>query len=140
MAREYAEKTIAPLAAQIDHENKVPDKILEDLAELGLFGIPYPEEYGGSEGGYEGYVLAMEQISRICGGVAMTISAHCMTLSTIMAFGTEEQKRKFMISGLKDKILSVAYFRAGTGSDPQNSLLPQRKRRRPYIINGSNGL
>ncbi len=138
MAREYAEKTIAPLAAQIDHENKVPDKILEDLAELGLFGIPYPEEYGGSEGGYEGYVLAMEQISRICGGVAMTISAHCMTLSTIMAFGTEEQKRKFMIPACKGKqILSVAFTEPGTGSDPKQLTSTAVKDGDHYIINGT---
>jgi len=59
MAREYAEKNILPVAQQIERENKIPDEILEGLAELGLFGIAYPEEYGGAGGGYEGYALAM---------------------------------------------------------------------------------
>lgn len=138
MAREYAEKSILPVAMEIEKENKVPESILEGLAGLGLFGIAYPEEYGGSGGGYDGYVLAMEQISKVSGGTAMTISAHAMTLSTIMAFGSEEHKHKYMPPGcIGEHVLSVAFTEPGTGSDPKQLTATAVKKGNEYIINGT---
>lgn len=138
MAREFAEKSILPVAQQIERENQIPDEILEGLAGLGLFGIAYPEEYGGGGGGYDGYALAMEQISKVCGGVAMTLSAHCMTLSTIMAFGTEEQKQKYMTPGcIGEHILSVAFTEPSTGSDPKQLTSTAVKQGDKYILNGT---
>jgi alkylation response protein AidB-like acyl-CoA dehydrogenase len=96
MAQEFAEKYIEPVAEKIYRENVIPEEIIKGLAELELFGIPYPEEYGGADGGYDGYVLAMEQIAKASGGVAMTISAHCLALSALSVFATEEQKKRFM--------------------------------------------
>ncbi|MEN6348353.1 MAG: acyl-CoA dehydrogenase family protein, partial [Syntrophomonas sp.] len=63
-AREYAEKTIEPIGAQIDKENQIPREILNDLAELGMFSIPFPEEYGGGEAGFLSYILALEQLCK----------------------------------------------------------------------------
>lgn len=138
MAREFSEKSILPYAQQIDQENMIPEEILEGLAELGLFGIAFPEEYGGAGGGYDGYVLAMEQISKVSGGVAMTISGHSMTLSTIMAFGTEEQKKKYMTPGcIGEHILSVAFTEPGTGSDPKQLTTTAVKYGDKYILNGT---
>lgn len=138
MAREFSEKNILPAAQQIEKENKIPEEILKGLGELGLFGIAYPEEYGGGGAGYEGYVLSMEQIGKVCGGVAMTISGHCMTLSTIMAFGTEEQKKKYMTPAcLGEQILSVAFTEPGTGSDPKQLTTTAVKKGDKYIINGT---
>ena len=95
MAQEFAEKYIEPVAEKIYRENVIPEEIIKGLAELELFGIPYPEEYGGADGGYDGYVLAMEQIAKASGGVAMTISAHCLALSALSVFATEEQKTAY---------------------------------------------
>ena len=105
MAREFAEKYIEPVAEQIDRENVIPEDIIKGLAELDLFGIPYSEEYGGADGGYDGYVLAMEQLARASGGVAMTLSAHSLALSAISVFGTEDQKKEYMTRAVKGKRL-----------------------------------
>lgn len=138
MAREFAEKYIEPVAEQIEQENKIPEDILKGLAELELFGIPYPEEYGGAGGGYDGYVLAMEQLARASGGVAMTISAHCLALSAISAFGTEEQKKKFMTPCCKgEQIASFAFTEPATGSDPKQLATTAVKDGDYYILNGT---
>ncbi|NLU46525.1 MAG: acyl-CoA dehydrogenase [Syntrophomonadaceae bacterium] len=138
MAREFAEKYIEPVAEQIERENKIPEDILKGLAELELFGIPYPEEYGGAGGGYDGYVLAMEQLARASGGVAMTISAPCLALSAISAFGTEEQKKKFMTPCCKgEQIASFAFTEPATGSDPKQLATTAVKDGDYYILNGT---
>ena len=138
MAREFAEKSIAPVAKQIDEESKIPEEILAGMAELDLFGIPFPEEYGGADGGYDGYVLAMEQIAKVSGGVAMTMAAHTLGLGAISAFGTEEQKKKYMIPGCKAKhIVSFAFTEPGTGSDPKQITTTAVKQGDFYILNGT---
>ncbi len=131
MARDFAEKYIEPVAEQIDRENQIPQAILEGLAELDLFGIPFPEEYGG-------YVLAMEQIARVSGGIALTISAHSLGLSAISVFGTEEQKQKYLVPGCKgEHIASFAFTEPATGSDPKQITTTAVKDGDYYIINGT---
>lgn len=138
MAKEFAEKYIEPVAEKIDRENKIPDDILKGLAELDLFGIPYAEAYGGADGGYDGYVLAMEQIAKASGGVAMTISAHSLALSAINVFGTEELKKKYMTPSCKgEHIASFAFTEPGTGSDPKSLTTTAKKVGNEYIINGT---
>ncbi|MGE5380500.1 MAG: acyl-CoA dehydrogenase family protein, partial [Methylocystaceae bacterium] len=65
MAREFAEKYVAPIADQIERENHLPDEIVEGMAELDLFGLPFDPKYGGTGAGYLAYVLALEQLSKI---------------------------------------------------------------------------
>ena len=138
MAREFAEKYIEPVAEQIDRENVIPEDIIKGLAELDLFGIPYSEEYGGADGGYDGYVLAMEQLARASGGVAMTLSAHSLALSAISVFGTEDQKKEYMTPCCKgEKIASFAFTEPATGSDPKQLTTTAVKDGDHYIINGT---
>jgi len=138
MAREFAIKSIEPVARQIDEENKIPAEVLEGLGELELMGVPFDEEYGGAGGGYDGYVLAMEQIARISSGVALTISAHTLGLGAISLFGTEAQKKKFMPPGCKGKgIVSFAFTEPGTGSDPKQIAATAAKEGDYYILNGT---
>ncbi|MDD3267921.1 MAG: acyl-CoA dehydrogenase family protein [Syntrophomonadaceae bacterium] len=138
MAREFAEKSIAPVAKQIDEESKIPEEILAGMAELELFGIPFSEEYGGADGGYDGYVLVMEQIAKVSGGIAMTMAAHTLGLGAISAFGTEEQKKKYMVPGCKGKhIVSFAFTEPGTGSDPKQLSSTAKRDGDYYILNGT---
>ncbi len=138
MAREFAEKSIAPVAGQIDEESRIPDEILKEMAELELFGIPFSEEYGGADGGYDGYVLVMEQIARVSGGIAMTMAAHTLGLGAISAFGTEAQKKKYMIPGCKGQhIVSFAFTEPGTGSDPKQLTSTAIRDGDYYILNGT---
>lgn len=137
-AAEYAEKFIAPIARQIDDENKVPDEIIQGLGELDLFGIPFAEEYGGAGSTYSSYVLAMEQLSAASSGVGMIISAHTLALGAIDKFGTEEQKKKYMPKPCKgEQVASFAFTEPATGSDPKQITSTARKEGDCYIINGT---
>lgn len=96
--REFAEKELAPTAAQRD-EDEVFDRTLmfDKLAELGLTGVVFPEEYGGAEADYISYAIAVEELSRVCASTGVTLSAHLSLGSyPIYKFGTEVQKQKFL--------------------------------------------
>lgn len=138
MARDFAEKKLEAIAKQIDEENQIPAEILAEMGELELFGIPIGEEYGGAAGGYDGYVLVMEQISRVSGGVAMTMAAHTLGLGAFEKFGTEEQKQKYLPDACKGKtIASFAFTEPATGSDPKQLTSTAVKEGDFYILNGT---
>jgi len=138
MAREFAEQYIAPRVEEIEQENMVPPEILKGLAEWGMFGMPYPEAYGGTNAGYETYVLAMEQIARVSTGPAVVVSAHCLGLSAISNYGTEEQKQKYMVPACRgEQIVSFAFTEPDTGSDPKQITTTAVLEGDHYIINGT---
>ena len=95
--RDFADQEIAPKAAEIDSESKFPEDIVKKMSELGLMGLPIPEEYGGSGADYTSYCLALEEITRVCASTGITYEAHislgCMP---IYLFGTEEQKKEYL--------------------------------------------
>ncbi len=137
-AREFAESVIEPLARQIDEKNEIPQEIMDSLAELDFFGIPFAEEFGGAGGGYDQYALVMEQLGRACSGIAMVISAHTLSLGAISAFGSDEIKKKYMFKACKgQEIASFAFTEPGTGSDPRQITSTAVKDGDSYIINGT---
>ncbi len=91
--REFAEERIAPVAEELDREHRFPYDIVAELAELGLMGIPIPEEYGGAGGDTLAYAIAIEELTRVDSSVAITVAAHT-SLGTmpIFLFGSDEQK------------------------------------------------
>lgn len=95
--RDFADQEIAPKAAEIDSESRFPEDIVKKMADLGLMGLPIPEEYGGSGADYTSYCLALEEITRVCASTGITYEAHislgCMP---IYLFGTEEQKKEYL--------------------------------------------
>lgn len=136
-AREFAEKNIVPIAEQIERDGKIPDEILKGMAELELFGIAYPEEYGGTGAGYLSYVLACEQIARANGSVAGLYSVHYLGTSSIASFGTPEQKAKYLPkAGSGEWISSFAFTEPATGSDPKQISTVAVKDGDDYVING----
>ncbi|MBC7263571.1 MAG: acyl-CoA dehydrogenase [Chloroflexi bacterium] len=97
MVRDFAEKEIRPIAAETDHSGKFPWDIIRKMGQLGLMGLTIPEEYGGAGGDAVSYAIAVEEISRACGSTGITMAAHTsLGLFPIYAFGTEEQKRKYL--------------------------------------------
>lgn len=137
-AREFAEKSIEPVVDQIMDENKVPDDIIAGLKELDLFALPVSDEYGGAGAGYASYVLAEEQLSRICPGVAVIISVNCVGAAAVSIFGTDEQKKKYIPTATTGSgVFSFAFTEPGTGSDPQQITSTARKEGDKYIINGT---
>ncbi len=95
--REFAEGEVAPVAEELDRTKSFPYEIVAKLGELGLMGIPFPEEYGGSGGDTLAYVLAVEELTRVDSSVAITLCAHTsLGTQPIYLFGSEEQKREWL--------------------------------------------
>jgi len=137
-ARDFAEKYIVPAADQIDRENKVPQDIYKRMAELELFGIPFAEEFGGTGAGYSCYPLAVEQIARASGGVALTLSVNTLALSAVNVFATPEQKKRIMPPCCRgEKVASFAFTEPGTGSDPKQITTTAVKDGDSYVLNGT---
>jgi Acyl-CoA dehydrogenases len=137
-AREFAEKRIAPLCFKIDQENEVPLEILKELGELELAGLPYKEEYGGSDAGYISYVLMVEQLGRFSSGVSTTVTVNNLFLAVMNLFGSEEQKQKWMPPCCRlEQIGSFAFTEPGTGSDPKALTSKAALDGDEWVINGT---
>ncbi|HYQ10903.1 MAG TPA: acyl-CoA dehydrogenase family protein [Gaiellaceae bacterium] len=95
--RDFAETKVAPVAEELDREARFPYDLVRELGELGLMGLPVPEEYGGAGGDTVSYAIAIEELTRIDSSVAITVAAHA-SLGTmpILLFGNEEQKREWL--------------------------------------------
>ena len=97
MIREFAEKEVKPLAAEVDEEERFPIETVQKMAKIGLMGIPVPKEYGGAGGTNIMYGMAVEELSRACATTGVILSAHTsLCCAPIMENGTEEQKRKYL--------------------------------------------
>ena len=97
MIREFAEKEVKPLAAEIDEQERFPQETVDKMAPLGIFGIPVPKQYGGAGGDNIMYSIAVEELSRCCATTGVIVSAHTsLCMSPILQFGTEEQKMKYV--------------------------------------------
>ena len=97
MVREFATQEVAPVAEELDREKRFPYEIVAKLGDLGLMGIPFPQEYGGGGGDSLAYALAVEELTRIDSSVAITLCAHTsLGTQPIWLFGSEEQKREWM--------------------------------------------
>ena len=137
--REFAEERVAQVAAELDREHRFPYELVADLAELGLMGMPVPEEYGGGGADTLGYAIAVEELARIDSSVAITLAAHT-SLGTmpILMFGTEEQKRRWLpelASGRK--LAAFGLTEPGAGSDAAASRTTAALRDGQWVINGS---
>ena len=98
MYREFAEKEVKPLAAEIDRNERFPDETVAKMAEMNLLGIPFPEEYGGAGMDNLSYVQCVEELSKVCASTSVIVSAHTsLCAAPIYLFGTEEQKKKYRI-------------------------------------------
>ena len=137
--REFAEERIAPVAEELDREHRFPYEIVAELAELGLMGIPIPEEYGGGGGDTLSYTLAVEELTRIDSSVAITVAAHT-SLGTIpiFLFGNEEQKREWLpdlASGKKLAAFGLTEPEAGSDAGATRTTAEHRDGR--WVVNGS---
>jgi short-chain 2-methylacyl-CoA dehydrogenase len=97
LARDFAQQEVRPVAEELDREKRFPYEIVAKLGELGLMGVPYPEEYGGGGADTLSYALVIEELARIDSSVAITVAAHTSLGSwPIHAFGSEQQKREWL--------------------------------------------
>jgi butyryl-CoA dehydrogenase len=139
MIRDFAENQVAPTAAERDEEERFDRSIFEQMAELGLTGIPWPEKYGGAGADYLSYVLAVEELSRVDASIGVTLSAHVSLASwPIYKFGTEEQKQKFLRPLAEGKKMGAyCLTEPGSGSDSAGMRTTAVRDGDHYILNGS---
>ena len=97
MVHEFAVNEVKPLAAEIDRTEEFPMENVKKMAEMGLLGIPFPEEYGGAGMDTLAYIQTVEELSKYCGTTGVIVSAHTSLCRTpIYQFGTEGQKKKYL--------------------------------------------
>ncbi|UCB58187.1 MAG: acyl-CoA dehydrogenase [Thermoplasmatales archaeon] len=138
MVKEFAEKHIAPFAAELDQKEEYPTKILKEMAKLGLLGIIIPTEYGGAGLDTISYATVIEEISRKCSSTGVITSVHNSLVShPIMKYGTEEQKKKYLtILAKGEEIGAFAATEPNAGSDLGAMQTTAVLKGNKYIING----
>ena len=137
--REFAEQRIAPVAEELDREHRFPYDIVSELAELGLMGIPIPEEYEGAGSDTLAYAIAIEELTRVDSSVAITVAAHT-SLGTMPVFlyGTEEQKREWLPDLASGRRLGAfGLTEPGAGSDAGATQTRAELRDGQWVVNGS---
>ena len=139
MVRDFAINEVAPTASERDEEERFDREIFDQMAELGLTGIPWPEEYGGIGSDFLAYAIAVEELSRVCASTGVTLSAHTSLAGwPIFKFGTEEQKQKYLKPMAQGKkIGAYCLTESGSGSDAGGMKTMARKEGDHYVLNGS---
>lgn len=139
MIREFAEKEVKPLAAEVDESERFPMETVEKMAKLGIMGIPFPVEYGGAGGNNILYTMAVEELSRVCATTGVIVSAHTsLCCAPIMEHGTNEQRAKYLpklTSGEWIGAFGLTEPNAGTDASAQQTFAV--KEGDHYVLNGS---
>lgn len=139
MYREFAQEQVKPLAAEIDKTERFPEETVAAMAEMGLLGIPFPEEYGGAGMDNLSYAQCVEELSKVCASTGVIVSAHTSLGSTpIYLFGTEEQKKKYLVplaSG--QKLGAFGLTEPGAGTDASGQKTTAVLEGDHYVLNGS---
>jgi len=138
-ARNYAQKTLAPIAGQLDRERRFPAEQLAGLAELGMMGVNIAEEYGGAQAGAVAYALAMMEIAQGCASTAVTMAVNNLVAETIARHGTEAQKRRYVPEITSGRYVAASFglSEPHAGSDAAALRTTARRDGNEYVINGS---
>jgi alkylation response protein AidB-like acyl-CoA dehydrogenase len=137
--REFVDKEVAPIASTIDEEERVPFEVLRKAGELGLLGVPFPEEYGGIDAGIVGYCVLMEEINRKCASTATIIGAHAQLCAmSIFLSGNEDQKSRYLRALCEGKMLGAwALTEPNAGSDAAHIRTTATPKGDGWVLNGS---
>ena len=137
-AREVAQKKILPVREKYDHEGIFPWDVVKAMADVDIFGVYIPEEYGGLGYGIFEMCLAVEELSKVCGGISLAFAACALGTFPILLFGTEEQKKKYLpdIAAGK-KLAAFGLTEANAGSDALAMKTTAKLEGDYYILNGT---
>src|SRR6185436_14225288 len=137
--RRFAESEIAPVARRLDKEEEFSESLTRSMGAFGLFGMVIPEEYGGHGLDYLAYAIACEEIARVDGSQASTVTAHnSLGIGPLYYFGNEEQKKKYippLCTG--EKLWAFGLTEPGAGSDSRGSKTTAKKADGGWVINGA---
>ena len=141
MIREFVEKEVKPIAAEVDENERFPMETVEKMAKIGIMGIPIPKQYGGAGGDNLMYAMAVEELSKACGTTGVIVSAHT-SLGTwpILKFGNEKQKQKYlpkMASGEWIGAFGLTEPNAGTDAAGHQTMAGQDPETGEWILNGA---
>lgn len=138
MVAEFVDEEIKPRASEIDETDEFPHDLVHEMGELGLMGMPFPEEYGGAGLDYHSYALGLSEISRGSGGLGTVVAAHISLAGNMLyEFGTEEQKSEYLTPLAEGKeVGAFALSEAGAGSDVPAMETVAQKDGDDYVING----
>src|SRR5213596_2254558 len=137
MVRQFVDEQIIPTAEEFDHEDKFPEAIVEQMKELGLFGVTIPEEYGGMGLDLTTYAMIVEELSRGWISISGVVNTHFIGSYLLMKFGTDEQKDAFLPKMASGEIRAAfSLSEPGLGSDVQAITTRAKKEGGEWVING----
>ena len=139
MVREFAVNEVKPIAAEIDETERFPMENVKKMGELGMMGIPFPKELGGSGGDVLSYIIAVEELSKVCATTGVILSAHTsLCASLLYENGTPAQKEKYLVPLAKgEKIGAFGLTEPGAGTDAAGQQTTAILEGDNYILNGS---
>jgi alkylation response protein AidB-like acyl-CoA dehydrogenase len=135
--RQFADRSVAPLVAEMEKTHRFPAELIREMGEIGILGLVIPPEYGGSGLGYLARTVAVEEVSRVSAAVGIALQVHHMGAATLVEFGSEEQKKKYLPPLAAGDYLGVCAITEPTGG---SDLLGMASTAQPcgdgYVING----
>jgi alkylation response protein AidB-like acyl-CoA dehydrogenase len=139
MVAEFVDEEVVPRAGDIDHDDEFPVDLVEEMADLGLMGMPFPEEYGGAGLDYHSYALGLEEISRGSGGLGTIVAAHISLAGNMLyAFGDESQRERYLTPLARgEEIGAFALSEPGAGSDVPAMETRAERNGDGYVVNGN---
>jgi len=139
MAQSFAQKEVLPKAAELDETGRFPEELVRQMAGLGLMGVAVPEEYGGAGMDNICYAIAMEEIARACASTAVILSVNnSLACAPILSFGSEEQKRKYLIPLATGELLGCfGLTEPEAGSDAGSQKTTAVRDGSHYVLNGT---
>jgi acyl-CoA dehydrogenase len=138
LTRRFAQKEIAPLVEEDDPAERFRPELIAQLGELGLTGVPVPEEYGGAGLGYQEYAVVIEELAAVSAAYAVSVAVTGLPQIILSLFGTEEQKRKFIPPLAAGKAIGAfGLSEPSSGSDAASLRTTARKEKDHYVLNGS---
>ncbi|MGY0691158.1 acyl-CoA dehydrogenase [Virgibacillus sp. FSP13] len=139
MVRDFAQKEVAQEVDRMEREDRFPRELIKKMGELGLMGIPIPEEYGGSGMDFTSYIIAINELSKVSATIGVILSVHTSVgTNPIRYFGNEEQKKQYLPKLASGEYLGAfALTEPGAGSDAASLKTKAKKDGDNYILNGS---
>jgi butyryl-CoA dehydrogenase len=139
LMRNFAENEVKPIAAEVDEQERFPRETVEKMARYQMMGIPFPKQYGGAGGDYISYIMAVEELSKVCATTGIILATHIsLGANPIYMFGNEQQKQKYLVPLAKGELLGAFGLtepNAGTDASAQQTTAVLDGDH--YVLNGS---